>query len=341
MHGDVPSCRFGKGAGFSRATRISRLFGITFIVGRHWIISCQTHSIRSIGPGIQWSIVVGKHRLLLDGHILVDFAHEERCLLGLVAQHESARLGHRVPVVATPSLNHQQEVEGTVVLLIVLLEEIARVLHEAAYLTGQKHFGQYIAVVVEILGMRGITHRDTDGSTRFPAFNSKADRSKWLCRLRTETSKAERTWCEITLAAEEETVGIDTPHIIKYSDLADACFQFRLVEGKSRRGTRRNCLEVEQYAVVHHSHAERFTGSSTGSSYLHLCLSVLSLHLHGTTVLLRTGQALLHRSFLASISHAVTFAALWSKCEGSTPSLFNVCLCYHSTCAFGHRNLSI
>ena len=222
LHGDVPSRRLGICAGCCHCAAVGSLLRIAVRIRRCHIVSRQAHFIRSILHIIQRGVVVGKHRLLLDGHIFVDLAHEKRSLLGLMVQHKGPGRCHRVPVIAPPTLYHEQEVQGTVVLLVVLLEEIARILHEAAYLTGQKHLGQDVAVVVEIFRVGSIAHRDADRCAWFPAFHSKADRSERLCRLMTETAETEVAWMEVILATEEEAIGIYASHIIKYGDLANA-----------------------------------------------------------------------------------------------------------------------
>ena len=89
---------------------------------------------------------------------VVDLAQEEGSLLGEVVEHECAWRGHVVPVVASPSLNHEQEVESPVVFLVVCLEEISRVLHEPPNLAGEQHLGEYVAIVEEVFAVRCIPY---------------------------------------------------------------------------------------------------------------------------------------------------------------------------------------
>ncbi len=229
---DLRPCRLVELTGCCHRTGILGFPRIAIHIGCLLRVACQADGIGSITAGTHRDEVVGKLRFLFAGHILVDLAHKEWRLLGLVVEHESARLGHRVPVVTTPALNHQQEVQSTVVLLIIRLKEIARVLHEASYLAGQEHFRQDVTVVVKVLAMCCVTDRDADRSARLAAFHSNIGWSKRFQRLFAQAIEAKIAWRKIIFTAEEESVRIDTPYIIIYSNLADACLQLRLIKGE-------------------------------------------------------------------------------------------------------------
>ena len=148
-------------------------------------------------------------------------------------------------------------------LLIILLEEVAGILHEAAYLTRQEHFRKDVAVVVQVLAVCCITNRDADCRAWLAAFNREVDRSKRLDGLLAQTAEREVARSKVRLATEEKAVGIDAPHIIIYSDLADACLQLFFVKRERRRSACRNGLEVEHNAIVHYGHAEFFACCTT------------------------------------------------------------------------------
>ena len=79
--------------------------------------------------------------LMPQGNVAIDCTKVDRSLLdGMVNAEDSGR-GHRYPIVPTPALYHQKEVEMSAMRHVVLLKIVVRLLHKATYLAAQKHFG--------------------------------------------------------------------------------------------------------------------------------------------------------------------------------------------------------
>ena len=100
------------------------------------------------------------------GYIAIDSTEVDRSLLDGMIDAEDARRCHRYPVVSPPALHHQQQIQVAAVGLIVLLEEVMGLLHEATNLAAQQHFGQDIAAVVEVLRGGRIPHSQRDSGAR-------------------------------------------------------------------------------------------------------------------------------------------------------------------------------
>ena len=216
-----------------------------------------------------------------------------------------------MPIVTTPALYHQQKIKSTAAFIIILLKKVTGVLHKTTYLTRQKHLRQDIPIVVEVLGMCSIADRNTDRSTRRTTFHSKTDRRKRLCRLLTQATEAEIARSEVVLATEKESVGIDTPHIIVYGNLANTGFQFSLIKGKRCRSAGRNSQEVEHNAIVHHSHAKFFGGRTAHRPNLYLSIPCPIVHdLQCHTIHIGAWKFLFCRTLLAGIGHGICLSAL-------------------------------
>ena len=102
------------------------------------------------------------HSLVAYGNVAIDGTEIDWRLLDGMIDAEDAWRCHRYPVVSPPSLHHQQQIQMAAVGLIVLLEEIMGLLHEATNLAAQEHLGQDVAAVVEVFRRRGVAHGQRD-----------------------------------------------------------------------------------------------------------------------------------------------------------------------------------
>ena len=83
-----------------------------------------------------------------DGHIAIDGTKVYGGLFKRMVNAEDARRGHCYPVMTSPALYHQQEIEVAAVRLIIFLEVIIGLFHKTANLTAQQHLGKNVAAVI-------------------------------------------------------------------------------------------------------------------------------------------------------------------------------------------------
>ena len=128
--------------------------------------------------------------------------------------------GHLLPVEASPALCHHQQVEGAAVLLIVLLEEVVGLRHEAFDFAGEQHLCHDISTVEGIVSVNGIAHGERHGLVRHQMDRGDVDVNRLEGRiLILEARVLQRGLCEFRTCDEEEAVGIDMSDAVEHGDL--------------------------------------------------------------------------------------------------------------------------
>ena len=211
------------------------------------------------------ALVVGQH-LVVEVFLhpeAVDRAGYDLRMLGGMRQLEHPRNGHLLPVEAPPALCHHQQVECAAVLLVVALEEVIGLWHEAFDFRCQEHLGHDISAVEGIVGVHGVAHRERDGlpGHQMGRRHVEIDALERLILL-FGARELQRRFAHVGPRDEEEAVGIDMTYAVEDGHLIDASAPALLTVTGRQLNDLADTITLQrrkmlQTALVHHRESER------------------------------------------------------------------------------------